>query len=63
MALSTNNRLPSWILGETSSPMSSDAVAQAAPGVVKSPSLEVSKICGEVALGDMVSGMVGVGWA
>ena len=35
-----------WILGEISSPKSSDAVAQTAQGVVGSPSMEVFRTVG-----------------
>ena len=35
---------------------------RAAQGAVGSPSLEVFQNCGDVALRDVVMGMVGVGW-
>jgi len=41
---------------------SGEELAWAAQGVVKSPSLEVFKNCGDVALGDVVSGLGGMGW-
>ena len=46
----------SWILGETSSPKSDDALEHIAQGAVESPHLEVFKKCGDVALRDVVSG-------
>ena len=51
----------SWILGETSSPKSDDALEHIAQGAVESPHLEVFKKCGDVALRDMASWHVGDG--
>ena len=52
-----------WVLGKKSSQKECWAVAQLHRGMVESPSMEVFKKRGDVALRDVVSGHGGMGWS
>ena len=59
MALSSYMGGSGWLLGNNSSPKEWCCSGTAARGVVGSASLEVLQNCGDVALRDVVMGMVG----
>jgi len=59
MALSCARPGSGWLLGKTSCPKQWQCIGTAAQGVVESPSLEVFRDHGDVALRDVVMGMVG----
>lgn len=53
---------PGWTLGKIPSLKEWSGTGTAAQGMVESPSMEIFKNCGDVALRDVVSGYGGMGW-